>query len=120
MEVRKELNGSLLIDTLCEGAGLFLASAAIYPSEMDKTERFYKSSMLIYCNGGAKRGFSVTLATMLYTPDSGFVNAIKVQAMFVANLFALTPVITPLYHLARLIHVYERAKEVEKFWKIFT
>ena len=30
------------------GAGLFLASAIIYPAERDKTERFYKSTMLIY------------------------------------------------------------------------
>jgi len=33
------------------GAGLFLASAIIYPSEIDKTERFYKSTMLIYSLG---------------------------------------------------------------------
>jgi len=33
------------------GAGLFLASAIVYPSEMDKTERFYKSTMLIYSLG---------------------------------------------------------------------
>ena len=55
------------------GAGLFLASAIIYPSEIDKTERFYKSIMLIYSLGvlamAVLNEVSVTLATMLYTPD---------------------------------------------------
>jgi len=103
------------------GAGLFLASAIIYPSEMDKTERFYKSTMLIYSLGvltmAVLNEVSVTLATMLYAPDSGFVDAIRVQTMFIANLFALTPIVAPLYHLARLIHIYERAREAEEILK---
>jgi len=37
--------------------------------------------------------------------------------MFIANLFALIPVVAPLYHLARLIHIYERAREAEEILK---
>jgi len=103
------------------GAGLFLISAVIYPSEMDKTERFYKSIMLIYSLGvlamAVLNEVSVSIAATLYAPDSGFIDAIRVQAMFIANLFALMPVVASLYHLARLIHVYERAKEARELLK---
>jgi len=37
--------------------------------------------------------------------------------MFIADLIALTPIIAPLIHLARLIHAFERAKEAEAIVK---
>jgi len=40
-----------------------------------------------------------------------------VQVMFIANLIALTLVIAPLLHLARLVHAFEGAKDVEIIFK---
>lgn len=37
--------------------------------------------------------------------------------MFIADLVALTPIVAPLVHLARLIHIFERAKEAEAIVK---
>ncbi len=60
---------------------------------------------------------SVIIATMLYAPDSGFIDAIRVQATFIANMFALTLVVAPLYRLARIIHIYERDDDVRELLK---
>ncbi|GEM_PF-2931406 len=46
-----------------------------------------------------------------------FIDSIRIQAMFIANLVALTPIIAPLIHLARLVHAFERAKEAEAIVK---
>ena len=103
------------------GAMLFLAAAVLYPSEASKTERFYKSVMLVYSLGVLAMSMlshvAVTIASFMWIPDSGFVDAVRVQAMFVANLFAVAPVVAPIYHLARLIHAFERAKEAEEILK---
>lgn len=100
------------------GAALFLLAAVLYPSELSKTEKLYKSTMIIYSLGILAMALlnetAVSLANFLWVPDEGFIDSIRVQSMFVANLFALTPVVAPIYHLARLIHSYERAKEAEE------
>ncbi|RLE89669.1 MAG: hypothetical protein DRN04_16060 [Thermoprotei archaeon] len=100
------------------GAALFLAAAVLYPSELSKTEKLYKSTMIIYSLGILAMALlnetAVSLANFLWIPDEGFVCSVRIQAMFIANLFALTPVVAPIYHLARLIHSYERAKEAEE------
>ena len=105
------------------GAMLFLAAAVLYPSEAAKTERFYKSTMLVYSLGVLAMSLlshvAVTVASFMWIPDSGFVDAVRVQAMFVANLFAITPVVAPIYHLARLIHAYERAREAREVLEKF-
>ncbi|RLE87652.1 MAG: hypothetical protein DRN04_17925, partial [Thermoprotei archaeon] len=100
------------------GAALFLAAAVLYPSELSKTEKLYKSTMIIYSLGILAMALlnetAVSLANFLWVPDEGFIDSIRVQSMFVANLFALTPVVAPIYHLARLVHSYERAREAEE------
>jgi len=100
------------------GAALFLAAAVLYPSELSKTERFYRSTMLLYSLGVLAMGLlsetAASIASYMWIPDSGFIDAVRVQAMFVANLFAITPVAAPIYHLARLIHAFERAKEARE------
>ena len=100
------------------GAVVFLASAILYPSELDKTERFYKSTMLLYSLGvlamEALNEVAVTVASFLHSPSTGFIEAVRTQVMFASNLFALTPVIAPLYHLARLVHSYQRAEEARR------
>ncbi|RLF23115.1 MAG: hypothetical protein DRN15_07205 [Thermoprotei archaeon] len=99
------------------GSGLFLASAILYPSERERTERLYKSTILVYSLGimlmGLINQLAVEIASFLYAPDEAFIDSIRIQAMLIADLIALTPVIAPLVHLARLIHSFERAKEAE-------
>ncbi|RLF21338.1 MAG: hypothetical protein DRM97_06810, partial [Thermoprotei archaeon] len=103
------------------GSGLFLASAVLYPSERERTERLYKSTMLMYALGilimGLINQLAIDLANFLYAPDEAFIDSIRIQAMFIANLIALTPVMAPLVHLARLIHAFERAREAEAIVK---
>jgi len=103
------------------GSGLFLASAVLYPSERERTERLYKSTMLIYSLGilimGLVNQLAVDIAGYLYVPDEAFIDSIRIQAMFIADLIALTPIIAPLIHLARLIHAFERAREAEAIVK---
>ncbi len=98
-------------------SGLFLTSAILYPSERERTERLYKSTMLIYALGilimGLVNQLAVEIAQFLYVPDEALIDSIRVQAMFIANLIALTPVVAPTVHLARLIHAFERAREAE-------
>ncbi|RLF07619.1 MAG: hypothetical protein DRJ60_02255 [Thermoprotei archaeon] len=103
------------------GSGLFLASAILYPSERERTERLYKSTMLIYALGilimSLVNQLAINIANFLYAPDEAFIDSIRIQAMFIANLIAITPIIAPLAHLARLIHAFERAKEAEAIVK---
>ena len=100
------------------GSALFLVSGILYPSELAKTEKMYRSSMTLYALGmlvmGAVVEASTSIASMMWAPDSGFVSSIEVQAMFLADLFALTPVLAGVWHLARLIHSYERAREARE------
>ena len=106
------------------GAALFLLSALLYPSEFSKTERFYKSTMLLYSLGVLSMAFlnetAVSIANFMYAPDSGFIDAVRTQTMFIANLFSLTPVVAPIYHLAKLIHSYERAREAREVLRELT
>ena len=60
---------------------------------------------------------AVDIANLLHAPDEGFVDSIRVQAMFIANLVALSPVVSGIVHLARLVHAFERAREVETILK---
>ncbi len=103
------------------GSTIFLISAILYPSEIDKTERFYKSTMLLYSLGTLAmtmlNNISTQIATLLYVPESGFIEAVKTQTKFISNLFSLTPVIAPIYHLTRLIHSYERARDAKYILK---
>lgn len=103
------------------GATIFLVSAILYPSEIDKTERFYKSTMLLYSLGTLAmtilNNVATQIANLLYVPESGFIQAVKTQTLFISNLFSLTPVIAPIYHLTRLIHTYERARDVKEILK---
>ena len=110
------LNGNLLILILSGlGSMLFLISAFIYPSERDKTEKLYKSSMLIYSFGIFLMGLidqvAVEIACLLRSPSEGFIDALRMQAMMASNLIALTPILAPIIHLARLIHAFERGVE---------
>ena len=106
------------------GAALFLVAAVLYPSELSKTERFYKSTMLLYSLGVLSMAFlnetAVSIANFMYAPDSGFIDAVRTQTMFIANLFSLTPVVAPIYHLAKLIHSYERAREAREVLRELT
>jgi len=99
------------------GSSLFLASTVLYSSEREHTERLYKSTMLTYSLGilimGLVNQFAVEIAQFLYAPDEAFIDSIRIQAMFIANLIALTPIMAPLVHLARLVHAFEGAKEAE-------
>jgi len=90
-------------------------------SERGRTERLYKSAMLIYALDILIMSFinqlAIDIANFLYVPDEAFINSIRVQAIFIANLIALTPIIAPLVHLARLIYAFERTKEAEAIVK---
>jgi len=103
------------------GAAIFLASAILYPSEFSKTERFYKSTMLLYSLGVLAMSLvceaAADIASLMWMPESGFVNSVRAQSMLAANLFSLTPVIAPIYHLARLVLSYEKAKEASELLK---
>jgi len=93
------------------GSGLFLASAILYPSEREKTERLYKATMIAYALGILVMSLvcrlAVDIANLLDAPDEGFIDSIRVQAMFIANLVALSPVVLEVVHLARLVHAFE-------------
>jgi len=49
------------------------------------------------------------MASILQTPSEGFIEAIRAQATLISNLISLTPII----HLIKLIHAFERVKESE-------
>lgn len=103
------------------GSAVFLASAVLYPSEFSKTERFYKSIMLLYSLGVLAMSLiseaAADIASLMWVPESGFVNTVRAQSMLAANLFSLTPVIAPIYHLARLVLSYEKAREASEMLK---
>ena len=98
------------------GSAIFLASALLYPSERPRTERLYKSVMVLYSLGVLVSSLVVELSTaiasFLYAPDEAFVNSIRVQSMFIANLISIVPILAPIIHLARLVLAFERAGEV--------
>ena len=99
------------------GSAIFLASALLYPSERPRTERLYKSVMVLYSLGVLVSSLvvelSTALASFLYAPDEAFVDSIRVQSMFIANLISIVPILAPIVHLARLVLAFERAREVE-------
>ena len=96
-------------------SGLFLVSAILCPSERERTERLHKSTMIIYSLGilimNLINQLEVQIASFLYAPDEAFIDSVRMQAMFIAHVIAI---IAPLVHLARLIHTFERVREVKK------
>ncbi|RLF21442.1 MAG: hypothetical protein DRN15_11195 [Thermoprotei archaeon] len=100
---------------------IIITALCMASSERGRTERLYKSAMLIYALDILIMSFinqlAIDIANFLYVPDEAFINSIRVQAIFIANLIALTPIIAPLVHLARLIYAFERTKEAEAIVK---
>lgn len=88
-----------------------LVVAAEHPGTVLRTRVFLPE--------GVRVKASASIASLLWAPDSSFITSVEVQVMFLANLFALIPVLAGVWHLTRLMHSYERAREARNILKNF-
>ena len=106
------------------GAAFFLATAVKYPSERSKVESLYRTIMLLYSISLLASGFlivlSVPLAQMAFAPDAGFIDSVRIQAEYVADLIMLMPVLSGIYVFGRAVFVFKRAKAAEEMIRDLT
>ena len=106
----------LLVVVAGMGLGVFAFTMWLYPGEFGLVYRTAAATMIFWGLATLVFAFIVRMAAAIasmltYTPGLGFLNAVYVNAIMVANFIILLPVMASLYTLMRLYMTTRRAEE---------